>query len=72
MSSDPSGSGGSTRGPGPGDRPPLAPRWVVVLGAVLLVLGVVAVLVALLGDGEHGPSRHGALADPPAATSAGG
>ena len=36
---------------------PGAPRWVKVFGAVAIVL-VVLLVIALLGGGEHGPSRH--------------
>ncbi len=34
------------------------PRWVKVAGLIAVVLVALAVIVALLGGGEHGPGRH--------------
>lgn len=46
----------------PGDSPPATPRWVVLLGVVLLVLGVAFVTLHLvgggLGPGVHTPMQH--------------
>ena len=37
-----------------------APRWVKVLGLVLLVCAALFVILHLLGGGgDHGPGRHG-------------
>ena len=36
---------------------PRTPRWVLVTGAVLLVI-VIVVLVMLVAAGDHGPGRH--------------
>ncbi len=35
------------------------PRWVKVSGLVALLLAMLVAVVALVGGGEHGPSRHG-------------
>ena len=45
----------------PRDRAERMPRWVKVFGVVSLVI-VVALLVLVLVQGGHGPSRHGARA----------
>jgi hypothetical protein len=42
------------------DEPPGMPRWVKVLGLVLLAVLLAGVLAMLVGDGDHGPCRHGA------------
>ncbi len=34
------------------------PRWVKVIGLVVLVVALVLGAVLLLGGGEHGPARH--------------
>ncbi|MGH3713704.1 MAG: hypothetical protein ACRDT4_09635 [Micromonosporaceae bacterium] len=34
------------------------PRWVWVIGLVVLVVVLVFVAVMLVGGGDHGPSRH--------------
>lgn len=39
---------------------PGMPRWVKVLGAIALVVVVIAVVAMLISGGEHGPGRHGA------------
>lgn len=48
------------------------PRWVkvfVIIGAVLLVL---LIATQLIGDGGHGPGRHGGDDETPASTEDGG
>lgn len=63
MVDDPSpGAGSDTPGtPRPhADGPPPVPRWVKILGGVLVVLVLVATLAMVLGGGDHGPGRHGA------------
>lgn len=40
-----------------------APRWVKVLGVIVLVLVVGALIIKLTGGaGGHGPARHGSIA----------
>jgi hypothetical protein len=41
-----------------------APRWVKVVGLVLVVLVVLAVVLVLVSGGEHGPGRHASSAVP--------
>jgi hypothetical protein len=38
--------------------PPPMPRWVKVVGLVILVAALVLVALLLLVGGEHGPARH--------------
>lgn len=40
------------------DAYPGTPRWVKVLGLVVIALIVVAFALGLLLGGEHGPARH--------------
>ena len=40
------------------DSFPGTPRWVKVLGLIVLVLVLVAVVVVIVSGGEHGPGRH--------------
>lgn len=48
-----------------------APRWVKVLGALVLAVVVVLLVVKLMGGGAgHGPDRH-LSGDPPAALAIG-
>jgi hypothetical protein len=35
------------------------PRWVKAMGVVVLLLVLAAVVLVVLGVGEHGPGRHG-------------
>lgn len=42
--------------------PPGMPRWVKVVGLVMVVVALVLVAVFLLG-GEHGPARHASAGD---------
>lgn len=51
-----------TQPPPASGRPP-TPRWVKVLGMLVLVVLLVLVVARLVGGAEHGPSRH-ALEDP--------
>ncbi|HEX8510750.1 MAG TPA: hypothetical protein VF635_14780 [Propionibacteriaceae bacterium] len=47
-----------TRGAGAGsDQPPGVPNWVKISAIVVAIL-VVAVIVAMLLGGNHGPGRH--------------
>lgn len=39
------------------ERPPRTPTWVLVLGAVGLVLLLAIAVILLVGNG-HGPGRH--------------
>jgi hypothetical protein len=43
---------------GPGPAFPGTPRWVKVLGVIVLVLVLLAVVVVLASGGDHGPGRH--------------
>ncbi|KRE30632.1 hypothetical protein [Paenibacillus sp. Soil522] len=41
------------------DRPPSTPRWVKVVGIIVLVLVMLFVIMKLAGvGGNHGPMRH--------------
>jgi uncharacterized cupredoxin-like copper-binding protein len=40
------------------DRGEGMPRWVKVFGIIIIVLGLLAVVVLLIGGGRHGPGRH--------------
>lgn len=40
------------------DSPPGMPRWVTVVGLVVLVAALVLIAVLLLVGGGHGPARH--------------
>ncbi|WP_350276421.1 hypothetical protein [Kribbella sp. HUAS MG21] len=49
----------------PKDRQPDAapdhpgmPRWVKILGVVVLALILIALLLQFVGGGDHGPGRH--------------
>ncbi len=44
--------------PPPPLQPHTRPRWVMLLGIVVLVLVLVAVVVMLASGGRHGPGRH--------------
>lgn len=44
-----------------GDGAPPMPRWVKILGLVLLAVALAAILAMLVSGGQHGPRRHGAL-----------
>ena len=46
------------------------PRWVKILGLILVAILLIAVLVILLSGDEHGPRRHGALPGPITAATA--
>jgi hypothetical protein len=35
------------------------PRWVKVFGIIALVVALLVVVMLLIGDGGHGPRRHG-------------
>jgi hypothetical protein len=37
--------------------PPATPRWVKVVGAVVVLLILIAIVALVIG-GEHGPGRH--------------
>ncbi len=39
-------------------KPHTTPRWVKVFAIVTAALVVLVVVMALLGGGQHGPSRH--------------
>lgn len=57
--SDPSSRGAGGPAAGSGQLgPPGMPRWVKVLGLVLVVLLVLGGGVMLLAGGDHGPGRH--------------
>lgn len=46
------------------ESPPGMPRWVKVVGLVVLVAALVLVAVLLLGGGGgHGPARHASAGD---------
>jgi hypothetical protein len=42
------------------DRPPYpgTPRWVKVLGFIVIVVVLLVVAMMFIGGGEHGPGRH--------------
>ncbi|TFE28678.1 hypothetical protein E2980_07455 [Cohnella luojiensis] len=41
------------------DRPPSTPRWVKVVGIIVIVLVILFVIIKLTGvGGDHGPGRH--------------
>lgn len=42
----------------PDSTPPTRPRWVKVLGIIVLVVVLLAIIVMVAGGGEHGPGRH--------------
>jgi hypothetical protein len=42
------------------ETPPGLPAWVKISGAIVVLVVLVAILVMIVGGGEHGPSRHGA------------
>jgi hypothetical protein len=48
------------------ERPGGTPRWVKAFAAVAAVLLLVAVVVKIVGGGEHGPGRHSFTGPPPA------
>ena len=41
----------------PDSRPHTTPRWVKVMG-IIVAVAVVAIVIAALAGGEHGPGRH--------------
>ncbi|MEV0768540.1 hypothetical protein [Nocardia salmonicida] len=50
--------------PTPRPRPTShTPRWVKVTGVVIAILVALLVIGLLVGGGEHGPGRHGSLAE---------
>jgi uncharacterized cupredoxin-like copper-binding protein len=53
-------------------QPPATPAWVKAIGVGLLVLAVVAVVILLVGGGQHGPGMHTGGATPSSDTSASG
>lgn len=61
---------GARTPPAPGQGPPPMPRWVKILGLILVAILLIAGLVMLLSGDEHGPRRHGALPGPITAATA--
>lgn len=64
---------------GPGDAPEdgamtSTPRWVKAFSAIVLAAVALFVILQLVGDGGHGPGRHGGATDapPPGMTDGGG
>ena len=47
----------------PGREYPGTPRWVKVLGIIVIFVVLLAVAIMFIGGGEHGPSRHTPSAD---------
>lgn len=39
-------------------KPHTRPRWVKVLGIIILVAVLLVVVMMIAGGGQHGPSRH--------------
>lgn len=50
--------GGGTGREADGGSPPAIPRWVKVVGLVVLVAALILVALLVLVDGGHGPARH--------------
>ena len=40
------------------ESPPSMPRWVKVLGAVTVIVILLAIVAMILAGGKHGPGRH--------------
>jgi hypothetical protein len=61
--SDPRRDRDATRNPDRG-APPRAPRWVKMSVIIVALLALALVAIMLLGEGDHGPSRHAAAVPP--------
>lgn len=47
----------SSRDPAMPQRPG-TPRWVKAIGVLLVAMAVIALVVMIVGGGQHGPARH--------------